>query len=61
MKIIKKFTCAAMAALAVSLTPLPAAADDETNHEVWMLDQSNTYDSDANGTLDSGGTLWYGV
>src|SRR6185369_14288148 len=28
------------------------------NHEVWMIDQSNTYDSDGNGTLDSGGTLY---
>jgi YVTN family beta-propeller protein len=27
-------------------------------HEVWMLDQSNTYDADANGSLDSGGTLY---
>lgn len=27
-------------------------------HEVWMLDQSNTYDADTNGTLDSGGTLY---
>jgi YVTN family beta-propeller protein len=30
----------------------------EANHEVWMIDQSNTYDSDGNGTLDCGGTLY---
>ena len=30
----------------------------EGGHEVWMLDQSNTYDSDGNGSLDSGGTLY---
>src|SRR5437867_161178 len=58
MKIIKKLTCAALAALVVSLSPLPASAADEANHEVWMIDQSNTYDSDGNGTLDSGGTLY---
>ena len=28
------------------------------SHEVWVLDQSNTYDSDNNGSLDSGGTLY---
>jgi hypothetical protein len=34
--------------------------DDSAAHEVWMLDQSNTYDGDGdtNGTLDSGGTLY---
>jgi len=55
MKTIKSLTFAALAALAVTL---PASATDEANHEVWMIDQSNTYDSDANGTLDSGGTLY---
>jgi DNA-binding beta-propeller fold protein YncE len=30
----------------------------EAAHEVWMLDQSNTYDSNGSGTLDSGGTLY---
>jgi YVTN family beta-propeller protein len=30
----------------------------EPGHEVWMLDQSNTYDSDGNGSLDSGGTVY---
>ncbi len=35
------------------------AHDNRHNsHEVWMLDQSNTYDSDGNGSLDSGGTLY---
>ena len=55
MKLIKSLIFAALAALAVTL---PAAATDEANHEVWMIDQSNGYDSDANGTLDSGGTLY---
>ena len=32
--------------------------DGEAAHEVWILDQSNTYDSDGNATLDSGGTLY---
>lgn len=27
-------------------------------HEIWLLDQANTYDSDDNGTLDSGGHLY---
>ncbi|GAA5116430.1 hypothetical protein JIN84_18990 [Luteolibacter yonseiensis] len=27
-------------------------------HEIWLLDQTNTYDSDGNGTLDSGGHLY---
>jgi DNA-binding beta-propeller fold protein YncE len=27
-------------------------------HEVWMLDQSNTYDSNGDGVVDSGGTLY---
>lgn len=43
MKLIKNLTFAALVALAVTL---PASAADEANHEVWMLDQSNTYDSD---------------
>ena len=55
MNAIKNLTFAALAALAVTL---PASAADEADHEVWMIDQSNTYDSDANGTLDSGGTLY---
>ena len=55
MKTLKKFTFVALAALAVTL---PGTAADEANHEVWMIDQSNTYDSDGNGTLDSGGTLY---
>ena len=59
MKIIKNLKFAALAGLAVTLlSPLPASAADEPNHEVWMIDQSNTYDSDGNGTLDSGGTLY---
>ena len=59
MKLIKNLRCAALAALTVTLlSSLPASAADETSHEVWMTDQSNTYDSDANGSLDSGGTLY---
>lgn len=34
------------------------AGSDEPNHEVWIIDQSNTQDDDGNGTLDSGGTLY---
>jgi hypothetical protein len=34
------------------------ACASEGAHEVWMIDQSNTYDSDGNGSLDSGGTLY---
>ncbi|MCW1916387.1 hypothetical protein OJ996_22555 [Luteolibacter sp. GHJ8] len=26
-------------------------------HEIWLIDQSNTYDSDGNGSLDSGGNI----
>jgi hypothetical protein len=48
------FTRAAFGLL-VALT-LPCA--NGAAHEVWVLDQSNTYDADANGTLDSGGTLY---
>jgi len=55
MKTIKNLLFAALAALAVTL---PGTAADEANHEVWMIDQSNTYDSDGNGTLDSVGTLY---
>lgn len=55
MKIIKNLLFAALAALAVTL---PAWAADEPNHEVWLIDQSNTYDSDGNGLLDSGGILY---
>src|SRR5438105_15952257 len=55
MKIFKYLTFAALAVTLLSLLPTSAA---EANHEVWMIDQSNTYDSDGNGTLDSGGTLY---
>jgi len=59
MRTIKHLTFATLAALAVTLlSPLPASAADEASHEVWMIDQSNSYDSDGNGTLDSGGTLY---
>jgi DNA-binding beta-propeller fold protein YncE len=45
--------------LAILLPVLPATGlQGEAPHEVWMLDQSNTFDSDGNGTLDSGGTLY---
>src|SRR5688572_25196475 len=43
-------------AFAISVASLGVAS--EGGHEVWMIDQSNTYDSDGNGTLDSGGTLY---
>lgn len=38
--------------------PVVVMASDGSSHEVWMLDQSNTHDSDGNGSLDSGGTLY---
>lgn len=37
---------------------LLTSADAALQHEIWLLDQSNTYDSDANGSLDSGGFLY---
>lgn len=36
---------------------LSTAGHAALKHEIWLLDQSNTYDSDSNGTLDSGGYL----
>lgn len=39
-------------------TSMQAHENNHGAHEVWMLDQSNTYDSDGNGSLDSGGTLY---
>ncbi len=42
----------------LGVAPSKSAPAGEAPHEVWMLDQSNTYDSDGNGTLDSGGTLY---
>jgi YVTN family beta-propeller protein len=47
----------ALACCALILGGSPAEAR-EPSHEVWLLDQSNSYDSDMNGTLDSGGTLY---
>jgi DNA-binding beta-propeller fold protein YncE len=44
--------------LASTTLPAWSAPPSEPPHEVWMLDQSNTRDSDGNGTLDSGGTLY---
>lgn len=45
-------------AIAISaLVPNVALADD-VGHEVWLLDQSNTYDSDGDTVLDSGGRLY---
>lgn len=38
--------------------PLHSTKDGEPRHEVWMLDQSNTYDSNGDRILDSGGTLY---
>ena len=32
--------------------------DNDTDYEVWVIDQSNTKDDDGNGTLDSGGRLY---
>lgn len=37
---------------------LTLSAHAAVKHEIWLLDQSNTYDSDSNGTLDSGGYLY---
>ncbi|RYD22902.1 MAG: hypothetical protein EOP88_06305 [Verrucomicrobiaceae bacterium] len=37
---------------------LVSGAGAVTKHEIWLLDQSNTYDSDGNGSLDSGGYLY---
>ncbi|RYD39387.1 MAG: hypothetical protein EOP85_16040, partial [Verrucomicrobiaceae bacterium] len=37
---------------------LASGAGAATKHEIWLLDQSNTYDSDSNGSLDSGGYLY---
>ena len=55
----KKFKNLAFVALAAALlSALLASAADEPSHEVWVIDQSNTYDSDANGSLDSGGTIY---
>lgn len=49
-------------ALIVSLSALPTlnslADGPALDHEIWLLDQSNTYDSDNNGSLDSGGLLY---
>ena len=42
----------------VALSAGGTTAGDEPNHEVWIIDQSNTQDDDGNGTLDSGGTLY---
>ena len=56
MNIFKNLTIATVAV--TLLSTLSASAADEPNHEVWMLDQSNTYDSDGNGSLDSGGSLY---
>src|ERR1041384_1564994 len=56
MKIFKNLASVALAA--ALLSALLASAADEPSHEVWVIDQSNTYDSDANGSLDSGGTLY---
>ncbi len=40
------------------IAPIEAREDSPPAHEIWMLDQSNTYDADGNGSLDSGGTLY---
>lgn len=37
---------------------LLASSHAAVKHEIWLLDQSNTYDSDNNGSLDSGGYLY---
>lgn len=47
-----------IAVMAVSFFYGSGSRGDERDHEVWALDQSNTYDSDGNGTLDSGGALY---
>src|SRR5687768_14374650 len=43
---------------AVAISDATAQPGNEKSHEVWMIDQSNSYDSDGNETLDSGGTLY---
>lgn len=50
-----------IAAIVWAISPRALAVQNdggEPPHEVWMLDQSNTYDSDGNGSLDSGGTVY---
>ncbi len=37
---------------------LISGAQAALKHEIWLLDQTNTYDSDNNGSLDSGGVLY---
>src|SRR5688572_29835701 len=53
-----RWMSALCAAALVTSFGAQAASHDEPSHEVWLLDQSNTYDGDGNGTLDSGGTLY---
>jgi DNA-binding beta-propeller fold protein YncE len=48
----------AIAIVSCSVAPMVSAQDAGAAHEVWMLDQSNTYDSNGDGVLDSGGTLY---
>ena len=48
----------ALVALSARSTAVAPADLDEPNHEVWIIDQSNTKDDDGNGSLDSGGTLY---
>lgn len=49
---------AAIVLAAVSMLPLGILASGEAQHEVWVLDQSNTHPSIEGGPLDSGGTLY---
>ncbi len=37
---------------------LVSAGQAAVKHEIWLLDQANTHDSDNNGSLDSGGHLY---
>ena len=43
---------------AITFAALTMSAAAALKHEIWLLDQTNTYDSDNNGTLDSGGYLY---
>ena len=49
---------AGMVAITTAMTAPVYGDDDTVEYEVWVIDQSNSRDEDANGTLDSGGTLY---
>ena len=51
-------TLISLVVLTTGVSAVPPSNTEEANHEVWIIDQSNTKDDDGNGTLDSGGTLY---